>query len=101
MPKKIQIPLPPFGRIGKPKDFKRFLIQANSCIHHDAYSKLDKIECPTLIIGGACDKIVGETASLELADKIENSELFIYKNFGHAAYEEAKDFNKRVLNFLA
>ena len=91
---------PLLGYIGKPKDFKRFLIQAKSCIHHNAYSELDKISCSTLILGGACDKIVGKTASVELADKIVNSELFIYSGLGHAAYEEAKDFNKRVLCFL-
>ena len=91
---------PILGRIGKPKDFKRFLIQAKSCIQHNAYSELDKISCATLILGGACDKIVGKTASIELADKIEKSELFIYSDLGHAAYEEAKDFNKRVLCFL-
>lgn len=91
---------PLLGYIGKPKDFKRFLIQAKSCIHHNAYAELDKILCPTLILGGACDKIVGEAASVELADKIEKSELFIYSGLGHAAYEEAKDFNKRVLSFL-
>ena len=91
---------PILGRIGKPKDFKRFLIQAKSCIQHNAYSELDKISCATLSLGGACDKIVGKTASVELADKIEKSELFIYSDLGHAAYEEAKDFNKRVLCFL-
>lgn len=91
---------PILGRIGKPKNFKRFLIQAKSCIQHNAYSELDKISCATLILGGACDKIVGKTASVELAEKIEKSELFIYSDLGHAAYEEAKDFNKRVLCFL-
>lgn len=92
---------PFLGHMGKPKDFNRFLIQANSCLRHDAYSELEKISCPTLIIGGGCDKIVGAASSLELADKIEKSELFIYSNLGHALYEEAKDFHKRVLRFLA
>lgn len=89
------------GRIGKPKDFSRFLIQATSCIQHDAYVELENIVCPTLIIGGNSDKIVGETSLLELADKIKDNELFIYKGLGHAAYEEAKDFNNRVLTFLS
>lgn len=92
----------PFLRhIGKPKDLKRFLIQADSCIHHNAYSELDKILCPTLIIGGACDKIVGAAASSELADNIKTSEVYIYDDLGHAAYAEAKDLDKRVLRFLA
>jgi len=88
------------GRVGKPKDFSRFLIQANSCIHHNAYYELDKIECPTLIVGGDSDKIVGSNSFVEITERIRSSELFIYIGVGHAAYEEAKDFNVRVLNFL-
>ena len=98
--KKYRRLYPFLGRIGKPKSFKRFLIQAASCIEHDAYSELDKIICPTLVIGGDCDKIVGTASASAIADKISESELFIYKGLGHAAYEEAKDFNERILNFL-
>jgi pimeloyl-ACP methyl ester carboxylesterase len=88
------------GRMGKPKDFSRFLIQANACISHNAYHELDKIESPTLIIGGDSDKMVGADSSVEIAERIRSSELFLYKGLGHAAYEEAKDFNVRVLDFL-
>ena len=87
-------------KIGKPKSFKRFLIQAASCINHNAYAELDKIVCPTLVIGGDCDQIVGTAAASAIARKISHSELFIYNGLGHAAYEEAKDFNKQVLNSL-
>lgn len=89
------------GKISKPKDFNRFLIQANACIGHDAYAELEKIKCPTLIIGGDDDKIVGGNASAQLSDRIKNSELFLYKGLGHAAYEEAKDFHSRVQSFLS
>lgn len=99
--KKYRFLYPLLGKIGKPKDFRRFLIQASSCIQHDAYMELNNIICPTLIIGGDNDKIVGVTSSVELTDKIKDSELFIYKGLGHAAYEEAKDFNNRVLNYLS
>lgn len=52
------------------------------------------------MIGGDCEKIVGTTSASEIADKIRVSELFIYNGLGYAAYEEAKDFNVQVLNFL-
>ena len=91
---------PLLGRMGKPKSFKRFLIQAFSCLNHNAYGELNKILCPTLVIGGDCDKIVGAASASVIADKISESELFIYNGLGHAAYEEAKDFNKKVLDFL-
>ena len=91
---------PAITRVGKPKDFNRFIIQAHSCLNHNAYDELDKIKCPTLIIGGDRDKIVGENASEEMAEKIKNSRLILYKGLGHGAYEEAKDFNEKVLEFL-
>ncbi len=99
--KKYRLLYPVLGKIGKPKDFIRFLIQAKSCIYHDALSELHKIICPTLIIGGGCDKIVGADASVKLAEHIRMSELFIYEKLGHAAYEEAADFHTRVLAFLS
>ena len=91
---------PILSRIGKPKDFSRFIIQASACISHDAYDELDKIKCPVLIIGAGDDKIAGVNASKEIAGKIKNSELIIYEGFGHGVYDEAKDFNRRVLEFL-
>ncbi len=98
--KKYRRIYPFIGRIGKPKSFERFLIQAVSCISHNAYAELNKIVCPTLVIGGDCDEIVGTTAASAIAEKIRHSELLIYNGLGHAAYEEAKDFNKQILNFL-
>lgn len=92
---------PVLTRLGKPKDFSRFLIQAESCLHHNAYHELYKITCPVFIIGGAKDQIVGADASLETAQQLNYCKLFVYKEFGHAAYEEAKDFKDQVLDFLA
>lgn len=99
--KKYRLLYPLLGRIGKPKDFSRFIIQAKSCICHNAYPELDKIMCPTLVIGGECDRIVGVDASREIVKRIKSCEEHIYKEFGHAAYEEAKDFNGRILAFLS
>lgn len=98
--KKYRLLYPVLGYVGKPKDFKRFVIQAKSCLTHNACLELHKISCPTFIIGGGCDKIVGANASQELADRIQASELFIYNGLGHGVYEEAKDFNKQILDFI-
>lgn len=98
--KKYRLLYPLLEYIGKPKDLRRFLIQADACTRHDSYAELGKIVCPTLVIGGACDKIVGTAASPELAANIAKSELFLYQDLGHAAYEEAGDFPMRVLRFL-
>lgn len=92
---------PLLGRIGKPEDFKRFIIQAVSCMEHDAYGELENIRCPVLIIGGDSDRIIGKEASVEMDDRIENSRLYVYKGLGHGLYEETKDFNRRVMDFLS
>lgn len=88
------------GSVGKPKDFSRFLIMAKACMEHDSYDEIDKIKASTLIIGGDCDKIVSGKASEELAECIKDSELKMYHGYGHGLYEEAKDFNQTVLEYL-
>lgn len=98
--KKYRSLYPILTRLGKPKSFKRFIIQANACVNHDAYDELHKIKCATLVIGGDSDKVVGERSSIEISEKINNSKLILYEGLGHGAYEEAKDFNYQVLSFL-
>lgn len=91
---------PIIGFIGKPLNYDRFLINANAVLGFDARNELNKIACPTLIIGGELDRTVGVQASYEMKSQIAGSELYVYPGLGHAAYEEAKDFNQRVFNFL-
>ena len=98
--KELRLLSPIIKRVGKPKSFNRFLIQANACLTHDTYGDLGKINCPTLILGGGEDRVVGGGASKEMADKIENSRLIIYEGLGHGAYEEEKTFNHEILDFL-
>lgn len=87
-------------KIGKPKSFERFITLAYACIHHDTYDFLDKIQAPTLVIGGEQDRTLGGKASRELAERIPNAQLKMYPQYGHALYDEAKDFYEVVLNFL-
>ena len=97
--KRYKMFLPLLTLIQKPKDTNRFINLLESCLTCNAYEELDKITCPTLVIGGELDKIVGKESSIELANKL-SAELYIYEGLGHALYEEAKDFNKRVYEFL-
>ena len=93
--------LPLLGIATKPKDYDRFLKNAGAILRFDARGELQKILCPTLIIAGGCDKTVGNDAASELKSGIANSELLIYKDLGHSAYEEAKDFYDQILAFCA
>jgi len=91
----------PFLRfVGKPETYDRFLVNAQAILSFDASAELPNIACPTLILGGEEDRIVGADGSRILADLIPGSALYLYPGLGHAAYEEAKDFNERVFGFL-
>ncbi|MDO5573533.1 MAG: alpha/beta hydrolase [bacterium] len=92
---------PLMGMLGKPQDFSRFIIQADSCRKHNAYDRLTEMKCATLILGGRRDQIVGAQASEEMAERISNSKLYMFENYGHAAYEEAMEFNSQVRKFLS
>lgn len=98
--KKYRKLYPLLGKLGKPANYSRFLINANAILCFDALNDLKKIICPTLIVGGSDDKIVGIDASYALKNRILNSELYVYDGLGHAAYEEADDFYERVFRFL-
>jgi pimeloyl-ACP methyl ester carboxylesterase len=91
--------LPLLAILQKPKDPALFITLARSCLTCDSYHELHKIKCPTLAIGGSEDKVVGSHAIAEIAE-VMGCDMYLYDGLGHAAYEEAKDFNTRVLEFF-
>lgn len=88
------------GAFGKNASYERFITEAQACLNHNTINKLDKIKASTLIIGAREDKCLGVIGSKKLAEKIKNSELYIYDEYSHGVYEQAKDFKKRILEFL-
>lgn len=98
--KRYRLFMPLLTLLQKPKDVKRFLILAKACLTCKAYDMLEKIQCLVFVIGGKQDKVVSGEASEEIAEKL-GCEIYMYENLGHAAYEEAADFNQRVLDFLS
>lgn len=91
---------PLLGIVGKPKSLNRFLIMARACLEHDSRHVLSQIKCPVLILAGGQDKIVGAAAAERLSEGILGSQKHVYRELGHGAYEEAKDFQERILAFL-
>ena len=92
--------LPLLTLLQTPKEPQRFAALARACLTCDAYDRLDRIACPVLVIGGRQDRIVTGEASEEIAGRL-GCALYMYEALGHAAYEEAADFNRRVLDFFA
>lgn len=92
--------VPIVGRLTKPKSYECFFIQARACLTHNAFERLGSIQAPTLVIGGEQDKALGADASREIAASIPGAGLKMYPRWGHGVYEEAKDFNGVITEFL-
>lgn len=97
--RKYRILIPVMIKKSKKADLNRFIILAKSCLNCDTYEALYKIQCPVLVLGGKQDKVVTGKASEEIAEKLQ-CEIYMYEELGHAAYEEAKDFNERIYQFF-
>jgi len=67
---------------------------------HISHEALNKIECPTLVIGGDQDVIMPRH-TLEIAENIKKSNLWILPNSGHSTPIFFKDlFNQTVYTFF-
>lgn len=97
--KKSRRLLPILSKVGKPKDLSRFIALAKACLTCDSYGELSQITCPVFVIGGRRDLVVTGGASEEIAAAL-GCKIYLYDTLGHAAYQEAPDFNLRVQQFL-
>ena len=88
------------GKLTKPKSYDRFFVQADASLAHNAYDSLNLIQAPILVIGGEKDLSLGGDASREIAAKILGAQIQMYKGLGHGLYDEAKDFNQVVMDFI-
>ena len=82
------------------EDLRRFVVQAEAMQGFDVRADLEKIACPTLVIGDADDKVFGGNASHELAKCLKDGELYMYGGYGHAVYDLAPDYRERMRRFL-
>ena len=92
--------IPITGALTKPGSYDRFFTQAEACRSHNAWEQLPRIGVPTLVIGGEQDHCLGPEASREIAARIPDAQLKMYRQWGHGLYEEAKDFLPVVTEFL-
>lgn len=97
--KKSRWMFPILSRYNTPKNPVRFERLAKACFTCDTYDKLHQIQCPVLVLGGKLDRVVTVEASEEMIEKL-NCEYYIYEDMGHSVHEKARDFNRRIWEFL-
>ena len=78
----------------------RFVCLAKSILEFDCYKSLDKITCPTLVLGAKNDLVLGVDGARELANGIPNASYYEFSKQGHSAFIESNQFNKMILEFL-
>lgn len=78
----------------------RFVALAKSILAFDCYSSLDKITCPTLVLGAKNDLVLGVDGARELANSIPNASYHEFDKLGHTAFIESRRFDKALLEFL-
>lgn len=82
------------------KEYERFIILARSSLSFDVSERLGEIKSPVLVLGSEGDRVVTPEASLEIIQAL-GCEGYIYpSSYGHAVYDEAPDYRRRMLDFL-
>ena len=85
------------------EELERFVILAKSIPVFDVSDELDKIECPVLALGAFEDTVLDSDATMEIAQTLDHRQdfsLYMYNGYGHAAFDTAPDYRKRVHDFL-
>lgn len=91
--------LPILEKQGTAEDCERFKILAAACGEFDIYDDMDKITCPTFVIGDINDDVLGVEGSYEIVDRLK-CRSYIYENYSHAVYDEADDIKQKILEFF-
>ena len=79
-------------------ELSKIQILSQACIDFNVYDQLDKISCPTLVVGSTDDKVLGTVGSRQIADKL-HCKLVLHDS-SHALYDELSDFVDMLYQFF-
>jgi pimeloyl-ACP methyl ester carboxylesterase len=79
-----------------------FTRQSNAAMNFDSNQRAHLIRQPTLILGGARDRVMPPVLTEELAKKIPQAQFKVFPNAAHLLFlEEAESVNRILLDFLS
>ena len=85
----------------RPTDPSDFLVSLEASIAHDGSVALDRIQAPTLVIGGTDDIFFPQAMLRKTAQRIPHARLRLLDGGRHGAYELKKEeFEDAVIEFL-
>lgn len=85
-------------------EMDRFAIFARECDNVDTGDMLADIKCPVLVLAAGEDRVVLPIASDKIVNKLKSAkvpcEYEVFEGYGHAAFDEIKEYKDRILEFL-
>jgi esterase/lipase len=76
--------------------------KSNSCLGTTSTTRFICIKQPVLVANGDNDRMVPSSNTTDLAKRITNSEIIVYKDAGHGGiFQYHEEFVKSALAFLA
>lgn len=85
------------------EELERFIVFAKSVYSYDVSADLKKIDCPVLALGVYEDPVLDSDATMEIAENLDDRpdfSLYMYRGYGHAAFDTAPDYKNRIYDFL-
>ena len=92
-----------FAEFVTKEDLARFIILAEGTAGLDLRLLMKRIECPVLAVGDDGDAVLGGDSTPRIAELMKDRpgfDYYIYSGFGHAAYDTAPDYPRRLYDFF-
>ena len=82
------------------KQLDDFAVLARAILSFDLSDRISEIKAPTLAVSDKGDVIMGIEPAKRIAEAT-GGEYYVYtEGYGHAVYDEAPDFSRRIFEFL-
>lgn len=84
------------------EEMERFVILARSILDFNVTDELKKIKCPVIALGEFNDEVLDSDATMEIAEQLDERPdfvLYMYSGYGHAVFDTAPDYKKRLYDF--
>ena len=85
----------------EPRGPERMLRLLDELVELDQRHVTPRIACPTLVIGGANDRVVPAEVQREMSERIASSSLELCAGFGHFTDMENPAYEQRICHFVA
>ncbi|MCF0215854.1 MAG: alpha/beta hydrolase [Fibrobacteraceae bacterium] len=88
-----------FAKVGTKKQLERFKYLSMAGLTVNCFDRLKEIICPVLAIGAEQDRVTTLQGIFEIVNQL-GCDYFVYPEYGHSAYDEAKDYQERIEKFF-